>query len=60
MVLTDTEIHVNVHLHNYVLIIRFLSVYKSLTLEDPFNLYINFPHNLQRGLEFLRSNKSHI
>lgn len=60
MVVTDMEVHVNIHLQNYVLIIRFLSVYNSLTLEEPFIFYINFPHNLQRGLEFLRSNKSHI
>lgn len=54
------EVHVNIQLHGYVLIIRFLSVCKSLTLEKPFILYINFPHSLQRGLEFLSSNRSYI
>jgi hypothetical protein len=47
MVPTDVEVCVNIHLYNYVLIITFLSVHKSLILEKPLAFYINFVHNME-------------
>jgi hypothetical protein len=47
MVPTDVEVCVNIHLYNYVLIITFLSVRKSLILEKPLAFYINFVHNME-------------
>ena len=40
MVLIDMEVYVNVPLHNYELIIIFLSVYKSLIWKNPLPLIL--------------------
>lgn len=52
MALIEMEVYVNIHLYNYVLILVFLSVYKSLILENLFTSYVNFVHNIERGFKF--------